>query len=292
MKPGIDDEGFVSVDGGEVFYTVVGGGDKTPLLVLHAGPGFSHDLLRKLDGLGDERPIIYYDQLGSGRSERPKDPTLWEIKRFVKELGQVREALELSEVVLFGASWGTMLGVDYLLTEPSGVKAAILGHPCLSASRWKQDTAALLKLLPDKVQNAIHTHEEAGTTDSKDYQLAFMEFVKHFCCRIEPLPKEVLGAFGIANMEVYQHMWGPSEWFPTGNLRDYERVSDLNRIKVPTLFLCGRHDEATPEATALYHQNLPGSKMVVIEQASHLAYWEQEAAYRKEIRAFLNEVSI
>lgn len=292
MKPGLEDEGFIDVEGGAVFYKIHGGGPKTPLLLLHGGPGFSHDLLRKLDALGDERPLIYYDQLGSGRSERPRAAELFHIDRFVKEVAQVREALGLNEVILYGASWGTMLGVDYLLTQPPGVKAAVLAHPCLSASRWKQDTARLLKQLPASVQSGIATHEAAGTTDSEAYQRAFMEFVKRFCCRIDPMPAEVIGAFGIANMEVYTHMWGPSEWFPTGNLKDYERVADLKNIKVPTLFVCGRYDEATPETTQFYSDHLPGSKLVVIEEASHIAYWEQEEVYRQAMRSFFTSLGV
>ena len=287
-----DKEGFIPVEGGRVYYTIAGGGPKTPLLVLHGGPGFAHDLLRKLDPLGNDRPVIYYDQLGAGKSDRPTDKGLWNIDRFVRELAEVRRALGLKEVILYGASWGTMLAVDYLLTDPTGVKAAILGHPCLSATRWKADTARLLKQLPEKVQATIALHEAAGTTSSQEYQDAFMEFVKNFACRIDPLPQTVLDAFTVANMEVYTTMWGPSEWYPTGNLKDYERVARLGKIRLPVLFLCGRYDEATPESVQVYKENLPGSRMYIIENASHLAYLEQQAEYLSQVRNFFSELGI
>jgi proline iminopeptidase len=150
----------------------------------------------------------------------------------------------------------------------------------------------LLKQLPASVQKTIRDEEAAGTTDSEAYQLAFMEFAKRFCCRIDPMPAEVIGAIANANMEVYQHMWGPSEWFPTGNLKNYERAADLKQIKVPTLFLCGRYDEATPGTTKFYHQNMPGSKLVVIEEASHIAYWEQPELYCCELRTFFTHLGV
>jgi len=284
-------EGFLKVEGGNVYYSIYGGGDKTPLLALHGGPGFSHDLLTKMAPLGDERPVIFYDQLGAGKSDRPKDPSLWNIERFVRELGQVREALKLDEFVLHGHSWGTMLGVDYMLTNPKGVEALILSSPCLSAARWKADTNRLLLGLPKEIQTTIAKHEAAGTTDSQEYQDAFMEFVKKHACRIEPLPSEVTEAFGKANMEVYTTMWGPSEWYPVGNLKDYDRVADLHKIKVPTLFTCGRFDEAVPDTVKHYQEQIPGSQMVVFEKSSHMAMWEEEKEYVAALRKFLTSYS-
>jgi len=111
-------------------------GKKIPLLLLHGGPGASHDYLEPLEPLSDERPVIFYDQLGCSNSDRPDDQSLWTIERFVEELEQVRETLQLREVHILGQSWGTMLGVEYMLMKkPHGVTSLILSGPCLSAAR-------------------------------------------------------------------------------------------------------------------------------------------------------------
>lgn len=130
------EEGFVSVTGGKVFYKKVGNGNETPLLVLHGGPGSTSIPLQSLDVLAKDRPVIFYDQLGSGHSDRPEDSGLWHLERFVEELGQLRKELGLTEVHILGHSWGTTLLASYLLTNPTGVKSAIFSSPCLSAPRW------------------------------------------------------------------------------------------------------------------------------------------------------------
>ncbi len=99
----------------------------------------------------DERPIIFYDQLGGGKADRPDDPSLWRIERFVQEVAKVRKALGLKEVHPYGHSWGTMLATDYILTGPTGIKSLILASPCLSAKRWVEDADKLIAELPPSV---------------------------------------------------------------------------------------------------------------------------------------------
>jgi len=125
-------EGYVNVTGGRVWYRIVGSGSRTPLLVVNGGPGNSSHYVKPLSALADERPVIFYDQLGCGRSDRPDDTTLWRTERFVEEVAQIRKALGLEEVHLYGHSWGTMLAVDYMLTKPKGIKSLILASPALS----------------------------------------------------------------------------------------------------------------------------------------------------------------
>lgn len=279
---------YIEVDGGKVYTRTIGNGAKTPILVLHGGPGFSHTLLLPVQGLAHDRRVIFYDQLGSGKSDRPEDFSLWTVERFVRELGQVRRALGLDHVILLGASWGTMLAVDYMLTDPSGVEAMILTSPCLSARMWKEDADRLRLKLPKDIQELLLRHEAAGTTASDEYQAGVMEYIKRFACRLDPLPQGVLDAFADANMQVYTHMWGPSEFFPTGSLKDYDRTPELGRIRTPTLFTCGRHDEATPESTRHYQSLVPGAELVIFENSSHTAMLEEPAAYLASISAFLD----
>lgn len=291
QKRGITEgEGYVEVTGGKVWYKIVGSGSATPLLLLHGGPGAPSSIMNSLDRLSDERPVIFYDQLGSGKSDHPHDATLWRIERFVEELAQLRKALRIDKVHILGHSWGSMLAVDYMLTKPSGVESLILASPCLSIPKWIEDANNLRSALPKETQDILTKHEEAGTTDSEEYLIATLEFYKRHLCRLDPWPELVENAFAELNMEVYGTMWGPSEFYATGTLKNCDRTGELNQIKVPVLFTAGRYDEATPETTAWYQSLIPGSKLKIIEEASHLTMVEKPDIYAQAIREFLHSV--
>lgn len=284
-------EGTIEVTGGKVWYRICGADRPgVPLLVLHGGPGIPHDYLLPLAALADERPVVFYDQLGCGNSERPGDPSLWNVPRFVEELAQVRAALHLDRVHLYGHSWGTMLATDYLLTEhPEGVVSVTFAGPALSAARWIADQHVWLLELPAATQEAVRRAEASGDFDAEDYQAAIAAYYAQHVCRVDPWPDELQRALSPEHMgtDVYLSMCGPSEFTLTGSLRDYERADRLAEIRVPSLFLCGRYDEATPAATEYYHRCLPGSEFAVIENASHLAWLEQPEAYLRVLREFL-----
>ena len=284
-------EGYVSVEGGRVWYEIVGSGGATPLLCLHGGPGFCHDYLESLADLADERPVVFYDQLGCGNSERPTDASLWIADRFVVELQQVREALGLGKVHMLGQSWGSMLLVDYLLARPSGIESAILASPCTSIPRWLADTNALRKELPADIQEVLDRHEAAGTVSSPEYQWATNEYYKRHLCRMMPWPMAMERSMVKAGYPVYNTMWGPSEFNMTGgNLRYYDRTLRLHEIALPVLWTCGRYDEAQPETVAYYQSLLPGSELVIFEESSHTAHLEERTRYMGVVRDFLARV--
>jgi proline iminopeptidase len=287
-------EGYIEVAGGRVWYRIEGSGPGTPLLLVHGGPAASSDYFQALTALGDERPVVFYDQLGCGRSDWPDDTSLWRTERFVEELGQVREALALDPVHILAHSWGTMLTVDYMLTQPEGVESLILASPALSIPRWLEDTAALVAALPPETQEILARNEAAGTTDSEEYVAATMEFYRRHVIRLDDLPHgpgmdlgELLSG---VNMDVHNIMWGPSEYHVTGILKDYDRTDRLGEISVPTLFTAGRYDEATPGATAWYQSLVPGARLEIIEDASHMTMIEQPERYAQVIRDFLRSV--
>lgn len=284
-------EGYIEVPGGRVWYTRVGTGEQTPLIVLHGGPGNTHAPLKStLHVLGDERPVIFYDQLGSGNSDRPTDASLWKTERFVEELACIRQALGLSQTHILGHSWGTMLAAAYLLdTRPAGVSSVIFSSPCLSAQRWKEDADRLIARLPKEVQQTIARHEERGTTDSEEYQEAMKEYYARYVCRLEPLPEVLAESRRKANKDVYMTMWGPSEFCPTGNLKTFDYTPKLHQLDIPALFICGRHDEATPESTRYYQSLVPGAEFHVLENSSHMGYLEETAEYVQTVREFLRK---
>lgn len=280
-------DGYVPVSGGLVWYQVVGTGKGVPLLALHGGPGFPHDYLDPLAGLAEERPVVFYDQLGCGKSDRPNDPALWRAERFVEEVAQVREALGLEEIHLLGQSWGSMLATDYVLSGARGLRSLILASPPLSIPRWVDDMSTLRRTLPAEVQAVYDRHEAAGATDCLEYQAAMLHFYKRHVCRLEPWPDPLERAYAGVGLPVYHAMWGPSEFFVTGNLLDYDRTARLGEITIPTLFTCGRFDEATPQATSWYQSLVPGSELVIFEQSAHCAQLEETDRYLKCVGDFV-----
>ncbi|AZU62027.1 proline iminopeptidase [Neobacillus mesonae] len=287
-------EGFVEVTGGRVWYQRFDeGAAGTPLIVLHGGPGSSSYSLQGLKELAKDRPVILYDQLGCGRSERPTDVSLWHVDRFVEELRQIRAALTLDEVHILGHSWGTTLAAAYCLSEPkpNGVKSVIYSSPCLSAPLWEQDQRRNLKKLPLDVQETIKRCEENGTTESPEFQAAIEVFSKHFVNRLEKNPEWLENRpRDYRNPEVYNIMWGPSEFTVKGNLKTFDCTASLKEITCPTLYTCGRYDEATPETTEYYSSLTPNSKFHVYENSAHMPYVEEEREYMQVVGDFLKSV--
>jgi proline iminopeptidase len=284
-------EGYIPVTSGSIWYKIVGANRKNiPLLVLHGGPGAPHDYLEPLEALSDERPVIFYDQLGCGNSDRPRGLSLWTIERFVNELEQVRTYLGPDKMHLLGQSWGTMLAVEYMLAKkPKDVVSLILSGPCLSLSRFTSDQKAYLLELPETLQRIINEGEASGCFGSREYQDAMMTYYGIHMCRLDPSPDCMNRTMEKMGYEVYEQMWGPSEFTITGTLKGYERADRLKEISVPTLFTCGRYDEATPSTTAYYHSLLPGSEIAIFEDASHQHHLEKAEEYLKVVRNFIDK---
>lgn len=282
-------EGYVAVPGGKIWYKIVGANRKgIPLLTVHGGPGASHFYLEPLAALSSERPVIFYDQLGCGNSDRPADTSLFTVNRFVDELDALVGQLELKEFHLLGQSWGTMLAVEYLSArKPEGVKSVILSGPYLVTSMWAADQRAWIAQLPQDVQDTILKYEENGNYAAPAYQEAMNVFYARHLCRLDPWPDCLLKTFENMGPEVYNYMWGPSEFTITGILRDADVSEKLKKLPYPVLFTCGEFDEATPGTTAYYQSLLPGSEIKVFEGASHSHHLESEESFKQAVRDFI-----
>ena len=284
-------QGFIDVPGGPVWYSVAGDGPGIPLLVLHGGPGGRICGYSRLDALGNERPVIRYDQLGSGRSGRPDDLSLWTVERFVEELHVVRRELGLEEMHLLGHSWGGSLAAAYVLEKgTAGIASVVLSSPLLSTPLWIEDANYLRSLLPPDVQKTLTEHEEAGTTDSDEYKTASDVFYERHVYggeRVED-PAECDGA--PSGQFVYEYMWGPTEFYATGNLIDFDVTDRLHEIDVPVLFIAGEFDEARPERVAEFQKLIPASKMTVILDAAHGTFSRKPDEYRNVVETFLDSV--
>ncbi|MEO5571989.1 MAG: proline iminopeptidase-family hydrolase [Bacteroidia bacterium] len=283
-------EGFIHLKAGKIYYRIVGKGAKTPLLTLHGGPGVPSYYLNPLEALSKDRPVIFFDQLGCGRSDRITDTSLMTVENFVDQLKQIRDSLGLKDYYLYGQSWGTMLGTDFYLKYPAGIKAIILSSPAISIPLWLADADTLIATLPDSVQQAIRINEQNKTYDNPGYQQAVRIYYEHYVARKLPWSADVDSAFSPTKMGVnfYVYMGGPSEFTITGPLKDYDRTNRLKEIKVPTLFITGEFDEARPSTVRYYQSLVPGAKFEMIEGAGHLTMQDNPQKNNEVITRFIN----
>jgi proline-specific peptidase len=266
---------------------------KLPLLCLHGGPGGTHDYLEPLEAMAETgRRVVFYDQVGCGRSDLPDDPSLYTVELFVDEVGEVRRGLELDRLHLFGNSWGGMLAMEYALTRPEGVASLVLASAPASIPQWVEETGRLRAQLPPEVQDTLRRHEEAGTTADPEYAAACDEFYRRHVCRTDPWPECVLRSFEFIERHglVYRTMNGPSEFHVTGSLRHWSVVERLGEIDLPTLVVTGEHDEATPAVNRTVADGIPGAESVIYPDASHMAHVEDTEGYVRLLDDFLTRV--
>jgi len=289
-------EGTVPYRGHKVWYRIVGEREEPgrfPLLCLHGGPGVPHDYLEPLEAItATGRRVIFYDQLGCGSSDQPRNPSMWTVDLFVEEVGVVRRALGLDRCHLLGQSWGGMLAMQYALTQPTGLVSLTVASSPASMRQWVAEANRLRMHLPPEVQQTLLKHEQAGTTDDPAYEEAMLVFYRRHVCRLDPWPAFVMRAFEKlgGNPEVYNTMNGPSEFHVTGVIKDWDITHRLWEIRVPTLVTSGRHDEATPEIAGTVHHGIKGSEWVVFEHSSHLAHAEEPERYVQVLGEFLKGV--
>ena len=274
-------EAFIDVeDGYKVWTKSIGGGSKkerATLLVLHGGPGMAHDYLENLQALAtDTQKVVFYDQLGCGRSDSPNEPQRWKVPRFVTEIDFVRNALHLDDVVILGQSWGGMLALEYFLTNPKGVRGGILSNALSSAPLMSEEIQRLLRELP-----AIKTSPDENTV---------MDFYSRHILRIQPFPKKILEKMEETN-QVYETMWGKNEFTVTGNLKDWDRTQDLHRILLPIQIISGEFDESTPTVNQVLKDGLSQSLWTLMPGCSHLPNLENPEEYMAIIQRFLNRLN-
>ena len=296
MQNFLTTEGFIPFRGYRTWYRIVGNGEepgKLPLLVLHGGPGASHDYLEPLEAMANTgRRVIFYDQLGGGNSDHPHNPSMWTVELFVEELGAVRKALALDHLHILGQSWGGMLGMEYALTQPSGLASLTIADSPASLVQWVSEANRLRAQLPSEVQQTLLHHEQNGTTDSREYQDAMLVYYRRHVCRVDPWPDCVTRTFEkLAQYpEVYNTMNGPSEFHVIGTLKTWDITDRLHEIKVPTLLLSGRYDEATPIIVEPIQRSIPGSEWIIFENSSHMPHVEETDLYLQVLNRFLTHV--
>jgi L-proline amide hydrolase len=288
-------EGYIPFKGYQTWYRIVGQGeepDKLPLLCLHGGPGGAHDYLESLDAMADTgRRVIYYDQLGCGRSRIDQSkPDMWTVELYVEEVDVLRQALGLEHIHLLGQSWGGMLAMEYMLTKPKGVASLTIASSPASMIQWVEEANRLREQLPSDVQAALIENEAAGTTTSPEYLQAMQVFYDRHVCRV-PYPDYVQRSFDqmAAYPEVYNTMNGPSEFHVIGTIKNWDVRHRLPEIDLPTLVTSGYYDEATPLIAETVHKGIPGSKWILFENSSHMAHVEEANRFINVLSDFISQ---
>jgi len=283
-------EGHADVPGGRIWWMKVGNGRGTPLLTLHGGPGAGHDDLLPLRALADQRPVIFYDQVGCGKADSPADEKIYTIQRAVDEVDAVRKALGLTRMVLFGHSWGSMLAIEYLCQgRGKGVEKLILGGALASIPQAMAGQQRLIDALPNGAGAKMHALEAAGKTDSPEYQPLVQLFYDRHVCRRSPWPSEAQATGkNLATSIAYRVMNGPNEFTITGVIKDWERRADLGRIRMPTLITTGEYDEVTLDCHQTIRRGIAGSRLEIFPDCSHLTMNEQPVPYVAALRRFLS----
>lgn len=286
-------EGYLDFLEYKTYYRIVNpNGKKTPLLLLHGGPGSTHNSFELLDHVAydDDRPFVMYDQLGCGLSS-DADKSFYNKNTWVKELKNLRDKLSLKEVHLLGHSWGGMLEIIYLCDHaPKGVKSCVFSSTLASASLWRKETHRLIRLLDDDTQKAILEGEEKEEFDTPEFKKATENYLHHFVSGPwsdkdpEFLKNKRAGTLS------YVTAWGPSEYAPLGNLKDYEYLDKLSKIQCPVLLFSGANDESTPyQNLEMYHRLQSKKDWIMFSSSRHMSLYEEHDKYVCELTKFLND---
>lgn len=294
--PGIQTAGIrmVPVVGGKYkVWTKRMGSGPIKVLLLHGGPGFSHEYLEAMESFLPQAgiEIYYYDQLGCNNSDHPDDPSLWTLPRYLNEVEEVRRGLGLDNFILYGHSWGGILAMEYTLNYQQHLRGLVISNMTAGTQSYLKRTAAIKLQLPPEKLSRLNALEAKQDYDSPEYEKVMMEdLYPKMICRTHPWPNSVDRAFAHANQTIYVQMQGKSEFLVTGNLKDWERWDRLHEIKVKTLTIGARYDEMDPEDMKKMATLMPNASSFICPNGSHLCMWDDQALYFRHLINFLHSV--
>ena len=289
------ENGMMTWQHGDTAYTILGDlhSGKTPLVALHGGPGFLGKSAMTVAQYAEKsgRPAVIYDQIGCGSSsllkEKPKE--FWQVDIFVQEFYALIKHLGIEDnFAINGHSWGGLLAAEIAITQPRGLKALVLSSPLGDSDTWVAGVKELLAQMPSEISSVIIKHEEAGTTTTDEYMEAAFKFYDKHVIRI-PMPQDIVEIFdeALADQNVYNAMWGPSELMCNGTLAGHVVTDRLDRIIAPTLIISGNYDECMASTAGAYLSGIKGSRWELFEESSHLSYVEEAAKYQRVMNDFL-----
>jgi len=293
------EEGFVDAHGTLIYYKIIGKG--APLMIVHGGPGASHDyLLPYLLPLARTSRLVFIDERGSGRSERLEDTSQYTVEKMVEDVEDVRKALGLGKVSLLGHSYGGVLAQAYAFKYQGNLTHLILGGTFYSTAEMNKVLAEEKRSMPPEALAKLEAFEKAGLFGKgKDWEkgrypddyakLAWGDGYFPYLYQKHPDPNyDPAAGNTTASWELYREMWGSNgEFVIDGNLKSVEYLDRLPSIHVPTLVICGDHDESNPRLSRTMNQEIAGSKLVVLPQAGHMAFVDQPNLYIRAVADFL-----
>ena len=280
----------IKVDGYNIVSYSYGKGEHV-LFLLNGGPGLPCDYLRDphIHLVEEGYRIVAFDQLGCGNSDRPEDVSLWNITRYVEEVETVRKELGIVNFHLLGQSWGGWLSIEYALTYPDEIRSLILANTCGDLQHLTTELNRMREALGSETVAMMLHHEAMGTIDHPEYQAAITILNYRHVCRLKEWPSSLLVSVDDWNMGPYGTMQGPNEFLYIGNLKDWNRISDMDSLEMPTLIITGTHDEIGPACASRMNNVLPNSEVVVFHNSSHVPFYEEPDLYFKELQIFLSK---
>jgi proline iminopeptidase len=278
MEP--DETRTIEVQGHNVVTYSFGSGDEV-VFCLNGGPGLPCDYLRDSHSclIDQGFRVVAFDQLGTGKSDRPTDPALWTITRYVEEVEEVRQALGLGKVHLVGQSWGGWLAIEYALTYPQALRTLVLENTAADIPHLVGELNRLREALGSETVAMMQRHEAEGTLSHPEYQAAVTLLNYRHVCRLSEWPAPVKRSLDDWNLGPYETIQGPNEFTYTGNLKDWNRIPDMHAITVPVLITVGQHDELTPACAMRMKLALPDAELKVFPNSSHMPFFEEPAAF-------------
>jgi proline iminopeptidase len=284
-------DGFVRVLGYRIYYKSIGRASKGTILCLHGGPGGNHWTgINMADLAPSGYRVVWYDQLGCGKSEKPRSYRNYTIERSADEAEAVRRRLRLGRVHLWGYSYGGSLALQTILSHPRGFLSLVVSSGNASTAEWVAELRRLVSRLPTKARMAIEAGEAKGRFDDPRYKKAVAEFMqRHFSdLRVTPYNMTI----GSTNTKIVRTMAGePDAIVVAGNLASWNVARKLRQIRVPTLVTVGARDLVTPACARTIHREIRGSRLVIFRKSGHDALFKERDLYMEVVRNFLDNVS-
>jgi L-proline amide hydrolase len=287
-------EGTASFRGHRTHFWIAGKTrSRWPLLCVHGGPGMAHDYLRPLEELATTGgQVVFYDQLGCGRSTRLDDAGGWSLELFLEELEAVRSAAGLARCHVLGHGWGGMLALEYALRAPAGLGGLVLSSAIASVPQWRTETSRLVAGLAPGVEATLRAHSRAATLSDVAYRGAVDAFLRRHLCRLRSWPAclERSLANARAHPQAHDALFGPGELGPGGSLETWDITSRLGEIRCPTLVVSGRHDLTPPTLAAALYRGIPDSEWIIFEHSSNMPHLEEPQHYLEVLDGFLGKL--
>lgn len=283
-------EGYMPFKGFKTYYRIVNGGDKTPLICLHGGPGSTHNYFEVLDCLAETgRKIIMYDQLGCGNSYVEGHDELWNQDTWMEELESLLDYLKIDSCHLLGQSWGGMLAIAYAIEKKNRkLKSLILSSTLSSASLWADEQHRMISFMAKQEQEAILSQDYA----SKEYQMANELYMQLHCSGpFDEDTPECVKRKKKAGERSYLIGWGPNEYTPLGTLRNFEYTNRLQEICVPSLIISGTNDLCTPLVAKTMYDGIPKSKWHLMKGCRHMCFVDDHDTYCQYIKDWFASIA-